>query len=68
MTVRFDSPCDVSPVRTPEEGLWWALAAPVLVHFRRAGSLGALASLAGFLSPFLLALDHQPSRHVDQSA
>ncbi|MFH1819393.1 MAG: MFS transporter [Pseudomonadota bacterium] len=51
-----------------------ALAAPlgewvgIRGVFFVAGALGALASLAGFHSPSLLALDHQPSRHVDESA
>lgn len=51
-----------------------ALAAPlgewvgIRGVFVVAGSLGALASLAGFLSPSLLALDRQPGRHADESA
>lgn len=57
MTVGLDGPCDVSPVSTSEEG-----------SGGRAGSPRALASLAGFPFPSLLALDHLPSRHVDESA
>lgn len=51
-----------------------ALAAPlgewvgIRGVFIVAGSLGALASLAGFLSPSLLALDRKPGRQVEESA
>lgn len=51
-----------------------ALAAPlgewvgIRGVFMVAGLLGALASLAGFLSPSLRALDRPPGRHVEVSA
>lgn len=60
MTARLDSPGNASPVHMPEEGCAerWRL--------RFWSIFGGQASLAGFLSPSLLALDHQPARQVDE--